>query len=210
MENVPDFAPPLPDLLAHIAARLANERIPVAVIARALRYPSSDVRESLQVCLDVGGIAEMPTNDWPPTAKRADHLPAAVTVQSEDYQLFACQRLLHLTRLEASFMVVLIRRDEADKDTLHRVIEAQRALRRTRPDSQEMTDPKMVDVVICKLRKKLSALGVKVKTLWGHGYYLEDADRAKVKELIRGEADETNSPTPDASGAAFATPSDHV
>ena len=79
-----------------------------------------------------------------------------------------------MTRLQANFMLVLLKREEADKDTLHHVIESQRAIRRNQPDNPESTDPKMVDVVICNLRKRLrsyfDAGHETIKTLWGHGY----------------------------------------
>jgi two-component system cell cycle response regulator CtrA len=104
--------------------------------------------------------------------------------EPEKIQLFSCQRALNLTRLEAGFMLVLLKRNEADKDTLHYVIETQRAMRRTRPDSVETVDPKMVDVIICKLRKKMKPLGIKILTLWGHGYYLEEGSREIVEDLL--------------------------
>ena len=82
--------------------------------------------------------------------------------------------------------LVLLKREEADKETLHFVIETQRALRRTRPDSVETTDPKMVDVVICKLRKKLRPLGINIQTLWGHGYYIDSDGRDIVENILVG------------------------
>ena len=81
-------------------------------------------------------------------------------------------------------MLVLLKREEADKETLHFVIETQRALRRTRPDSVESTDVKMVDVVICKLRKKLKLVNAKIDTLWGHGYYLDEKSRDTIEALL--------------------------
>jgi DNA-binding winged helix-turn-helix (wHTH) protein len=83
-------------------------------------------------------------------------------------------------------MLVLLKRDEADKDTLHYVIETQRALRRSRLNNSETTDPKMVDVVICKLRKKLKPLGINIKTLWGRGYYLNEESRKVAESILTG------------------------
>lgn len=39
-----------------------------------------------------------------------------------------------------------------------------------RPD--EEPQPKIVDVFICKLRKKIEPLGIRIDTLWGRGYVL--------------------------------------
>lgn len=36
---------------------------------------------------------------------------------------------------------------------------------------------KIVDVFVCKLRKKLKPFGVSIVTVWGHGYSLEDRHR---------------------------------
>jgi hypothetical protein len=177
---------------ALIAVRLAIEGIPVSAIARGLLLPSSDVREALEYHLEIGSISEMPASDWPPTARRSDHMPAFLSNVPEAAQLSSCQRTFKLTKLEAGFMLVLLKRDEADKDTLHYVIESQRALRRTRPNNPETTDPKMVDVVICKLRKKLRPLKIDIKTLWGRGYYLDEESRQTTETLLAGKISTTN------------------
>lgn len=44
--------------------------------------------------------------------------------------------------------------------------------------------PKILDVWLCKLRKKLAGLDISIQTIWGRGWYLEDEDRAKV-DLMR-------------------------
>ena len=176
--------PPLEAPLALIAARMAVEGIPVRAIARCLARPSEDVRTTLTHHIEIGGITEMPKDDWPPTGKRADRLPSFMKNESETLQLFSIQRALKLTRLEASFMLVFLKRDEAEKETLHYVIETQRALRQSRPNNPEPTDPKMVDVVICKMRKKFKPLGLTIHTLWGHGYYIDDAGRKIVEDLL--------------------------
>jgi hypothetical protein len=176
--------PNLPRDMSLIAMRLAVEGVPIAAIARAIGHPSSDVRDTLEYHLEIGSITEMPIADWPPTARRSDHMPAFLQKEPEKIQLFSCQRALGLTRLEAGFMLVLLKREEADKETLHFVIETQRALRRTRPDSVESTDVKMVDVVICKLRKKLKLVNAKIDTLWGHGYYLDEKSRDTIEALL--------------------------
>jgi hypothetical protein len=165
-----------------IAARLAHEGVPVSAIARALARPSSDVRDCLEYHLEIGGITEMPVSDWPPTARRADRLPAFLQKEPEKIQLLSCQRVLKLTPLEAGFILVLLKRDEADKDTLHYVIETQRNMRRA--DNPEATDRKMVDVIICKLRRKLAKFNVEIKTIWGRGYFINEEGRQKLEHLL--------------------------
>jgi hypothetical protein len=180
-----DLGPPLRKEPALIAVRLALEGVPVAAIARGMMYTSSAIRETLQYHLEIGSIVEMPASDWPPTGRRADRMPVFLSALPEAVQLNSCQRLLTLTRLEAGFMLVLLKRDEADKDTLHYVIETQRALRRSRLNDSETTDPKMVDVVICKLRTKLKPKGIFIATLWGRGYYLTEESRKIAEDLLK-------------------------
>lgn len=38
----------------------------------------------------------------------------------------------------------------------------------------EMPEIKIIDVFVCKLRKKLEPLGLYIGTIWGRGYYLHD------------------------------------
>ena len=173
-------------------ARLANEGIPIAVIARGLDAESAYIREVVRGAIDCGKVTEMPRDDWPPTARRADHLPSQLAKSDEEGLLTACMRAFAVTKLQASFMLVLLKREEADKDTLHHVIESQRAIRRNQPDNPECTDPKMVDVVICNLRKRLRGYWPAghevIKTLWGHGYYMEKVDRDIAPDKIRAVA----------------------
>lgn len=165
----------------NVIARLANEGIPIAVMARGFDAPAELIRDAVRCSIENGTVTEMPREDWPPTARRADHLPSQLAKEQDDHLLTACMRAFNITKLQSSFMLVLLKREEADKDTLHHVIESQRAIRRNQPDNPDTTDPKMVDVVICNLRKRLRpywpAGHETIRTLWGHGYYMEKADR---------------------------------
>lgn len=40
-------------------------------------------------------------------------------------------------------------------------------------DVDDPPEIKIIDVFVCKLRKKLAPLGLKIGTAWGRGYYLE-------------------------------------
>jgi hypothetical protein len=171
-----------------IATRLAVEGIPVGVIARGLGTPTSgDVYEALSYARNNGVITDIPPPDWPPTARRADRLPAVVAVAQNADLTVSCMRAFKITKLMASFLIVLLKREEADKQVLHRVIEAQRAARTSRPDKTEETDPKMVDVIICNLRKKLKPFGLIINTLWGYGYYIDPEGRQAALALIERE-----------------------
>jgi hypothetical protein len=179
-------------LLPHtrIAARAANEGIPVAAIARIIEQPFEDVSALLRAAHSCGDIGEIPKPDWPPAAKWSERLPSVPrSANAEDVE-FHCRRAFKLTALEAGFMMVILRCECADKEKLHNVIESQRRSRQALPDSSELTDPKMVDVIICKLRAKLEKAGFPKKTTlltnWGKGYYFEAATKQKIFTLIGG------------------------
>jgi two-component system cell cycle response regulator CtrA len=42
-------------------------------------------------------------------------------------------------------------------------------------DQIDQPEPKIVDVFVCKLRKKMKNYGLEVLTSWGRGYYLDAA-----------------------------------
>lgn len=173
-------------LHSQIAVRAANEGIPVKAIARIIECPSADVYSVLEDEKAKGSIVDLPQADWPANAKRGDRLPTQAVsgvshLPERDLQM-AFQQVLRLTTLEAALLVTLLRHDRVDKEKLHHNVEQQRALRSTRPDRLEPTEPKMVDVMICKLRKKLRGLDERfeIKTIWGSGYYVE----TEVRELL--------------------------
>lgn len=71
-----------------------------------------------------------------------------------------------LTGREACVFAHLVSRDVATKESI------MLALYSGRPD--EEPEIKIVDVFVCKMRKKLSAYGVNIRTIWGQGYSLEN------------------------------------
>jgi len=174
--------PGLPSLHVLIATRAANEGIPVAAIGRILNQPFSLVEDLLKSALGLGHIGQMPKGDWPPSAPWSSRMPTVPRCANAEDIGHACKTNFRLTPLEAAIMVVLLRTEVADKDKLHGVVEQMRQQRQQRPDNPEETDPKIVDVVVCKLRKKLKLIDERFKltTSWGKGYYFDP----KVKELI--------------------------
>lgn len=71
-----------------------------------------------------------------------------------------------LTGTEGQIMQKLIQSfpNVADKEKIHEALYAF--------DPDGGAEPKIVDVLICKLRKKLTPLGVDITTSWGRGYAL--------------------------------------
>lgn len=194
---LPDADPEgLPPDLVSIATRATHEGVPVCATARILARPVEQVYHSLHVQLGLGAIVEMPKADWPATARIGDRLPSVPRTPSNDDVKFSCRKAFGLTALEAAFLLVLLTNERADKAKLHHVIEQQRLTRAQRPDKAEETDPKMVDVIVCKLRKKIKtvrqapdALPFEITTVWGEGYYLTPAVKGAILAFIQEPAD---------------------
>ena len=78
-----------------------------------------------------------------------------------------------------------LNRNEVSKETMHQVIESCRA------PGKEETDPKMVDVVICNLRKRLKPFNFQINTLWACGYFMAPAQRRDILEMVNAYVNTT-------------------
>lgn len=175
---------PQPSPLERVAISLADEGIPVRAIARAVRIPSGDVYEILRDAISVGALLEIPRDDWPVGSTRAQRFALVGTVlENEEALQLACGRCFRATRLEAVILAVLIKRTEITKKQLHLVIEQSRP-----SENREATDPKIVDVMIHHVRKKLRPSGLQVVTVWGLGYRMPPADRDRAIEMLMSYA----------------------
>lgn len=173
--------PQVDPMVASIAVRLADEGVPIRAIARSTKVPSSDVYDLLREARERGEIVELPKDDWPAGMARAQRVTLAGTPLDTDEGLsFAFARCFKATRLEAAVLVLMLRRNDVTKEQVHHVIEQSR----TRKNENEETDIKMVDVVICHIRKKLKARAVSVETVWGIGYRFSTADRTLIMAIL--------------------------
>lgn len=178
---------PAAPIIMPIAINAANEGIPVAAIARIINRPFDVTLEALHEAKDRGSIAELPRPDWPPGTRIHDRLPS-IPLPSDQDLAFLCGKTFRLTSLEAGFLVALLKNQQVKKTRLHGIVEHQRNTRMNQPDHKEATDPKMVDVMICKLRKKLKVIdsGLEIKTIWGDGYYVETDMKARIVAHLDG------------------------
>lgn len=87
------------------------------------------------------------------------------------------QMLVGATRSEASLLGIMLERDTAETNTILRLLYPDRS-------EDELPDPKIVDVVVCKTRKKVSDLGIEIKTIWGTGYSMPPESKARLRGLI--------------------------
>jgi hypothetical protein len=173
-------------LLHAVAVRLADEGMPVRAIARSVRLPSEDVYEVIRDAIYRGTITEMPKDDWPIGSTRVSRNAFHGTaLDNEDALKFACARYFKATRLEAAILAVMLKRSEVTKQQLHLVIEQNRP-----GENRDETDPKMVDVIICHLRKKLRKVDIVIETIWGIGYSISSAGRERAVAILTDMADQ--------------------
>lgn len=164
-----------------VAVRLADEGIPVRAIARAVHLPSDEVYDVLRLAIAQGTIVEMPKDDWPPGSNRSQRSVFNGTpLQEEEALKNACARFFHCSPLEAALLAHMLRRDQATKAQLHSVVENNRP----GDHAKEATDPKMVDVMICKLRKKIKPHEILIETMWGTGYLIPPRMREHAVDLL--------------------------
>jgi two-component system cell cycle response regulator CtrA len=81
-----------------------------------------------------------------------------------------------LTPSEHAAFAPLCGRDVVTKEAMYQAMYAMH-------DDGSLPDLKMVDVWVCKLRKKLKPFGIQILTVWGRGYSL--GDRLAVVSQIR-------------------------
>lgn len=86
-----------------------------------------------------------------------------------------------LTASETRVFGHLLARDLATKDSLMAALYCAGA--------DDEPDIKIVDVFVCKLRKKIKPFGLEIDTLWGQGYRLSAAMKAHAKSLLGAGAE---------------------
>lgn len=177
--------PSVEPLLRAVAVRLADEGIPIRAIVRATRLPAEQIYEAVHSAVAAGSILEVPKEDWPTGSTRNTRNPFQGTpLEQEETLRSACARHFKATPLEASMLAVMLKRSETTKEQLHAIIE------RNRPGTgRDETDPKMVDVMICKLRKKLKPHNIVIETMWGTGYFIAAPSRDQAFMVLTSFAE---------------------
>jgi hypothetical protein len=182
-----DDIPPLDEPLV---VRMAIEGIPIRAAARCTKLPSDVVRGVVTEALALGTIVQMPRDDWSPQLTREQRVPEyAKTGINDALLILNVVRLFGVTQQQACLLLVLIKRREVTRKMLHAVIESRR------PHPKVETEPKIVDVVICKLRKKLEPLGLRIETVWSCGYFMSEEHRKTAMAMLNTFIDQPNAVT---------------
>lgn len=164
------------DLFRPIMVRLADEGVPVRAIARAFRVPFAAVNETITAALQAARLLACPPIDWPPTQPSNQRTGRAVR-HSESELITTLQHRYAITRQQALLLIVMLKRELATKEVLHA------AAQLVHGPGQE-TSKKLVDVLICKLRKRMAKHGHTIETIWGGGYFLTENDRKAILKEI--------------------------
>lgn len=80
---------------------------------------------------------------------------------------------------EEKVLAALMARDICSRDHLMTMLYGDRI--------DDPPDPKIVDVLVCKLRAKLEPFGVAIETLWARGYMLKPAAKDVVRRMMEAE-----------------------
>ncbi|WP_035900398.1 helix-turn-helix domain-containing protein [Labrenzia sp. DG1229] len=91
-----------------------------------------------------------------------------------------------LTVSEERVVACLLSRPQATKDAIMAAL--------YRNDGKDEPELKIVDVFVCKARKKLAPFGIEIKTVWGRGYMIDASVRVKIRHgavvIVADEKDE--------------------
>lgn len=78
---------------------------------------------------------------------------------------------------QSEVLGMLMKRNFVTHDSLYTVLYG------GRPEC-DWPEEKIMDVQICKLRRKLKKHGVEVKTRWGEGWWMPAAEKSKVRAAL--------------------------
>ncbi len=175
----------LPPLYTQLIVTAANEGLPIAVMARIFAIPFADVEITLKEALDEGRVLTMPRADWPSAGGASTRAPSVPRLSRDQVELAASTQF-KLTKLEAAFLGALLQYDHTEKERLYGIAEQQRQRRQTRVIRDEPTDPRIVDVMICKLRKKLRTYdpAFVIGTTWGRGYSIDAPVKKSMLDVL--------------------------
>lgn len=159
--------------------RLADEGVPVLALARAFKRPSGDLYDLLRDARADGRLLDLPAADWPVSGNRSERVPTTAIkppMRQIEELVTDLMATIRVTPQEARFLAYLAVVKRVARTSLHEFV----AL-------NELADPKLVDIVACKVRKKLRPHGIGFETLWGYGYEMRAVDRQALTRLVQHE-----------------------
>jgi two-component system cell cycle response regulator CtrA len=83
---------------------------------------------------------------------------------------------LGLNHQESRLFAALMKRDAVTKE------QGMAAICGADPDDRP--DPKIIDVLVCRLRRKLRPYGIKIGTIWGQGHRMDPHSKENARALV--------------------------
>lgn len=166
--------------LKTIVERLAYEGVPVAALTRAFQVDRDQMYGTLRAALESGRLSEIPPSEWPPTKGRVPRIGSGRVNQVDpETVLVLLMKTYDLTRQQALLMRAMLLRPQATREQLYEAAQLAH-------EHGEDTEPKIVQVVICKLRRRLAKRKhrVVIHTIWNGGYYIKRDQRMRIFEKI--------------------------
>jgi len=104
--------------------------------------------------------------------ERVTQLEHEIGLSSERFPVF-----FDLTRNEAIIFGVLLNNVAPRKSAFMTALFSDR-------NENDSPDEKIIDVWLCKMRKKLAPFGIEIKTAWGLGYEMPEPSKAIARKLM--------------------------
>lgn len=159
--------------------RLADEGVPIKALVRVFHRPFGEVEGLLKDAKDDGRILALPAADWPKGTSRDLRIPTIAMGRGElpHWLVLGLKVAFDLSLQQASLLSLLIWRGQVSKGALHEAVSGDAC-------------PKIVDVIVCKCRRKLERHGIAIGTVWGWGYEMAPAHRQTARLIAEARAAE--------------------
>ncbi len=153
--------------------RLADEGVPIKALVRVFRRPFGEIEQVLREAKEQGGLVDLPAADWPAGTGRGSRIPTVAPERGPLplWMVHGAQAEFRLTRSEALLVAWLVWRGSCSKAFLHDQITPE-------------ADPKIIDVFVCKARRKLAPFQIEIRTVWGWGHEFKADMRAAVRARL--------------------------
>ena len=184
--------------IALLVVAFARQGVAISTIARALVVGETQVRNACERALESGELLRLPPesadDQRSATYTEITHLRGKVAKQAALLREIRLSPMtiaeglgscFKLTRKEAAIVATLMQHGRVSKERLYFALYGQ---------SDDPPDPKIIDVFVCKIRKKLPE-GVEIKTIWGAGYEMPHKCVEALRSFTKDELPFVESPS---------------
>jgi hypothetical protein len=172
---------PTPD----VVVMFARQGVALATIARALAIPVDRVEGVCRRARERGDVVMIPPvhpndaraallSELTNVRAQLDDAQATIRELSAEAQTDKYTGVCGMTRSEGAIAALLVKQGRASKPGIFAMLYGM---------SLEQPEPKIIDVFVCKMRRKLKPAGIAIGTLWSSGYEMSQEHRLKLREM---------------------------